>query len=45
MQAGTVTHKLTAGNDSSWELYDYPGGFAKRFDGVDKSGDAPSLRI
>ncbi|WP_321470260.1 type VI secretion system Vgr family protein [uncultured Paludibaculum sp.] len=36
--AGTVTHKLNAGGAASLELYDYPGGYAKRFDGVSKSG-------
>ena len=34
---GTVTHKLKVANDSL-ELYDYPGGYASRFDGIDKSG-------
>lgn len=37
IQAGTVTHQLSV-NQSSWELYDYPGLYAKRFDGIDKSG-------
>jgi type VI secretion system secreted protein VgrG len=37
VQAGTVTHSLSV-NQTSWELYDYPGGYAKRFDGIDKSG-------
>ncbi len=38
VQAGTITHKLNAGTNSAWELYDYPGAYAKRFDGIDKSG-------
>jgi len=40
---GTVTHKLKVANNDSLELYDYPGGYAGRFDGVNKSGgDQPS---
>uniref|UniRef100_Q02CG3 Rhs element Vgr protein n=1 Tax=Solibacter usitatus (strain Ellin6076) TaxID=234267 RepID=Q02CG3_SOLUE len=35
---GTVTHKLKVANNESLELYDYPGGYASRFDGVNKSG-------
>ena len=35
---GTVTHKLKVANNDSLELYDYPGGYASRFDGVNKSG-------
>lgn len=38
VQIGTVTHKMnTAGNDQL-EVYDYPGGYAGRFDGVDRGG-------
>ena len=44
VQAGTVTHKFSV-NDSSWELYDYPGGYAKRFDDVDKSGNAQASEL
>ncbi len=35
---GTVTHKLKVANNDSLELYDYPGGYASRFDGIGKSG-------
>jgi len=35
---GRVEHKLTAGGASELEIYDYPGGYAQRFDGIDKSG-------
>jgi type VI secretion system secreted protein VgrG len=35
---GTVTHKLKVANNDSLEIYDYPGGYASRFDGVSKSG-------
>ena len=35
---GTVTHKLKVANNDSLELYEYPGGYASRFDGISKSG-------
>jgi type VI secretion system secreted protein VgrG len=35
---GTVTHKLKVANNDGLELYDYPGGYASRFDGINKSG-------
>jgi type VI secretion system secreted protein VgrG len=35
---GTVSHKLKVANNDSLERYDYPGGYASRFDGVNKSG-------
>jgi type VI secretion system secreted protein VgrG len=36
--AGEVTHKLKVGGNDSLEVYDYPGGYAQRFDGVDRAG-------
>jgi type VI secretion system secreted protein VgrG len=36
--AGTVTHRFKVGGNESLEVYDYPGGYAQRFDGVDKGG-------
>jgi type VI secretion system secreted protein VgrG len=44
VQAGTVLHKLSV-NQTSWEHYDYPGGYAKRFDGIDKSGGEQSSEL
>jgi type VI secretion system secreted protein VgrG len=35
---GTVTHKLKLGATAALELYDYPGGYAKRFDGTAPGG-------
>ena len=35
---GTVTHKLSLGGNDKLEIYDYPGGYAQRFDGIDRSG-------
>jgi type VI secretion system secreted protein VgrG len=31
--------KLTAGDSAAWEVYDYPGGYAKKYDGVDPGGE------
>jgi type VI secretion system secreted protein VgrG len=43
VQAGKVTHKLKVGGNDQFEIYDYPGAYAQRFDGVDKSGgDQPA---
>jgi type VI secretion system secreted protein VgrG len=36
--AGTVTHKLKVGGNEELELYDWPGEYAQRFDGVEPSG-------
>ncbi len=35
---GKVTHKLKYGANENLELYDYPGEFAQRFDGIDSGG-------
>jgi type VI secretion system secreted protein VgrG len=37
---GKVTHKLKVGGNDRLEIYDYPGGYAQRFDGIDKGGGA-----
>ena len=43
VQVGRVTHKLKLANNDKLELYDYPGAYAQRFDGVNKGGgDNPS---
>jgi type VI secretion system secreted protein VgrG len=36
--AGAVTHKLQLAGNGELEIYEYPGGYAQRFDGIDKSG-------
>ena len=38
VQVGSVAHKLKVGPVSQLELYDYPGEYAQRFDGVDPGG-------
>lgn len=37
---GTVTHKLKVGGNDKLEIYDYPGAYAQRFDGIDRGGAA-----
>ncbi len=37
--AGQVSHTLRLGVSEKMEIYDYPGGYAQRFDGVGKGGD------
>ena len=37
---GEVTHKLSVGGNDQLEIYDYPGGYAQRFDGIDRNGGA-----
>jgi type VI secretion system secreted protein VgrG len=38
VQAGKVSHKLKIGGNDKFEVYDYPGEYAQRFDGVDRGG-------
>jgi len=40
---GKMTHKLSVGGNDKLEIYDYPGGYAQRFDGIDPNG-APRPR-
>jgi type VI secretion system secreted protein VgrG len=43
VQVGKVPHTLKVGDNDKLELYDYPGEYAQRFDGVDKGGgDQPA---
>jgi type VI secretion system secreted protein VgrG len=39
-QVGKVTHKLKIANNDKLEIYDYPGAYSQRFDGIDKTGSA-----
>ncbi len=38
--AGTVSHKLRVGGNDELELYDWPGEYAQRYDGVEPGGGA-----
>lgn len=43
VSVGSVSHKLKVGGNDQLEIYDYPGEYAQRFDGVDPGGgDRPS---
>ena len=35
---GKVTHRMAVGGNDQFEVYDYPGEYAQRFDGVDPGG-------
>lgn len=35
---GKVTHKLNVGGNDQLEIYQYPGGYAQRFDGINQGG-------
>jgi type VI secretion system secreted protein VgrG len=38
VQVGKANHKLKVGGNDKFEIYDYPGEYAQRFDGVDRGG-------
>jgi type VI secretion system secreted protein VgrG len=38
VQAGQVVHRLNVAGNDQLEIYDYPGGYADRFDGIGPSG-------
>jgi type VI secretion system secreted protein VgrG len=38
VQVGTVTHKLKVAGNDQLEIYEYPGGYAQRYDGVSPTG-------
>ena len=38
MQVGTVSHTLKVAGNDKLELYDFPGGYAQRFDGITPGG-------
>lgn len=42
VQVGEESHKLRVGNNDKLEIYDYPGMYAQRFDGIDKGGGEQS---
>src|SRR6185503_6471819 len=42
VQVGKSTHKLKVGGNDKLEIYDYPGEYAQRFDGVEKGGGEKS---
>jgi type VI secretion system secreted protein VgrG len=38
VKVGKVTHKLKVGDSDGLEIYDWPGGYARRFDAIDRGG-------
>jgi type VI secretion system secreted protein VgrG len=42
---GTVTHKLKVSGNDGLEIFEHPGLYAQRFDGVDKSGSPQPAEI
>jgi type VI secretion system secreted protein VgrG len=42
---GTVSHSLKVGANASTQIYEYPGDYAKRFDGIDPSGGDQSALL
>ncbi|MFO0938010.1 MAG: type VI secretion system tip protein TssI/VgrG [Gemmataceae bacterium] len=38
VMVGKVSHKLAVGDAAKLEIYDFPGEYAQRFDGIDKGG-------
>jgi type VI secretion system secreted protein VgrG len=38
VQVGTIAHKMKVGGNDKLEMYDFPGGYANRFDGVNRGG-------
>jgi type VI secretion system secreted protein VgrG len=38
VKVGKVAHKLNLGGNDQLEIYEYPGGYAQRFDGIDRNG-------
>jgi len=45
VQAGTVTHQLKGQASEPLEIYDFPGGYAVRFDGINPSGGEQPERL
>jgi type VI secretion system secreted protein VgrG len=45
VSVGTVTHKLKIAGNDNLEIFEYPGLYAQRFDGVDKSGSPQEFEI
>ena len=45
VQVGTITHKLKVSNNERLEVYDFPGEYAQRFDGVDSGGGEQASEV
>jgi len=45
VNVGAVTHKLKVAGNDNLEIYEHPGLYAQRFDGIDKSGSPQASEI
>jgi type VI secretion system secreted protein VgrG len=45
VEVGTVSHKLKTSANEQLEIYDFPGGYAARFDGISPSGGEQPARL
>ena len=45
VQVGTKSHKLAVGENSTLEHYDFPGAYAKRFDGITPGGGVQAAEL
>ena len=45
VQAGSVSHQLKSQPNAPLEIYDYPGGYALRYDGISPSGGEQGQRL
>jgi type VI secretion system secreted protein VgrG len=45
VQVGSVTHTLKDQTNAPLEIYDFPGGYAERFDGISPSGGEQPARL
>jgi type VI secretion system secreted protein VgrG len=43
--AGDITHKLKLNGNDTFEVYEYPGNYAKRFDGISSSGGEQAAEL
>jgi type VI secretion system secreted protein VgrG len=45
VSVGSVSHKLKVADNTKLEIYDFPGEYAQRFDGIDKGGGDQSAEL
>lgn len=44
-KAGTVSHQIKVGGNDQFEIYDFPGGYAGRFDGIAPGGGEQASKL
>lgn len=45
VQAGKVSHKFKVAGNDKFEIYDYPGEYAQRFDGINRGGGEQAAEL